>query len=727
MSNRRFACATALVLTAAVLFTCVFMFYPEAVGVTAQGMQMAYEDAIFDRNEIMTVEISVNEEDWANLMANARLEEYITCDISVGGNACYQVGIRCKGNSSLSMVRDERYSFKVKFDEYVSGQTLLGLDEMVLNNTQNDATWMKEYMSYYTMDLVGVDVPLYAFANIYVNGEFWGIYLALEALEESYVMRNYGTNYGNLYKVESMDMGGGNMIGGDGNNARGGGNRQPAVPGVDTEGQTRDMTMPDVGSMPEGVTMPDMGSIPEGMTMPEDMTLPEGADGVVADGAQPADVGGTETADADATTFAAGWGNRANRGLRHMEGGFAMFSGGNGADLIYVDDEIESYSAIFTKTVLKTTTDKDKQRVIEALKGIDDLESDIEDYVDVDSLLRHIAGNAALGNSDSYFGNMMHNYYLYEKDGKVTMLPWDYNLSYGGFGGSADDLINLSIDEPFTSGSLEDRPIMERVLTDDAYKETYYSYLRTIGEFYASGEAAALVDRLDALIRESVELDPTKEYTFEEYEAAITMFKEYLELRGKSVLRQLDGDDTPVDTAGITLATLGSNMGGRGFGGGGGMLNMSFDEESMASMQQAFQAFQETGEMPENMNEMMSEWGLPEDMQEGIAGFLPQGMGGMAQVEAGQAPDSDGGQAFMDAGGEIQPGGEGDAQAFTPPQGDIGQPQGGRDRSITMGQGASAQQGGVSTENLWMLGGCAAAMALAVLIAAKFRTRRFRT
>ncbi|MDO7203576.1 CotH kinase family protein [Paraclostridium bifermentans] len=41
--------------------------------------------------------------------------------------------------------------------------------------------------------------------------------------------------------------------------------------------------------------------------------------------------------------------------------------------------------------------------------------------------------NTFLVNLDSYSGGMYHNYYLYEKDGVSEILPWDLNMSFGGF------------------------------------------------------------------------------------------------------------------------------------------------------------------------------------------------------------------------------------------------------------------------------------------------------
>ena len=44
---------------------------------------------------------------------------------------------------------------------------------------------------------------------ITVNGEPWGLYLAVEGVEDSFLRRNYGTDHGDLYKPDSLSFGGG--------------------------------------------------------------------------------------------------------------------------------------------------------------------------------------------------------------------------------------------------------------------------------------------------------------------------------------------------------------------------------------------------------------------------------------------------------------------------------------------------------------------------------------
>ena len=86
----------------------------------------------------------------------------------------------------------DRYSFKLEFDHYVDGQTCFGLDKLILNNNYADATNMKEALIYDMYQYLGADASLYNYAKLSVNGEYWGVYLALEAVEDSFLLRNYG-------------------------------------------------------------------------------------------------------------------------------------------------------------------------------------------------------------------------------------------------------------------------------------------------------------------------------------------------------------------------------------------------------------------------------------------------------------------------------------------------------------------------------------------------------
>lgn len=163
-----------------------------------------YEE-IFEKDKILDIYVEVSEEDWKSILDNPTAEEYKSAKVTIGDTTFYNVGFRTKGNSSLSSVArsdSERYSFRIKLDKYDKGQNFLGLDEFVVNNMFSDPSYMREYLTYEALREIGADVPLTAFSNVYINGELYGFYLCIEAIDDSFLERNFGDAEGNLYKQE---------------------------------------------------------------------------------------------------------------------------------------------------------------------------------------------------------------------------------------------------------------------------------------------------------------------------------------------------------------------------------------------------------------------------------------------------------------------------------------------------------------------------------------------
>ncbi|MSS63581.1 CotH kinase family protein [Velocimicrobium porci] len=415
---------------------CTYSFYQTRETETS-GVAKDYEASLFDDTKVMSVNIRMDEKNWNEMLENATKEEYYSCDVEINGTTYKNVGIRPKGNTSLTQIASDdttdRYSFKLDFDKYVSGQTCEGLDTLILNNIMSDATYMKEYLSYDLLRFIGVDASLTAFSDIKVNGENWGLYLAIEGVEQSFAERNFGTGFGQLYKPESERL----------------------------------------------------------------------------------------------------RGDRAGKEEQQSSGG---------ADLAYNGDDSSEYSDIFDNAVFKNVSDEDENAVIEALKNLNE-GTNLEEYIDVDEVLRYIAGNVTLVNLDSYFGTMLHNYYLYEQDGKLSMIPWDYNLAFAGFqSNSASDAVNLPIDTVVSGANLEERPMIAKLLAVDEYKEKYHSYLKKIvEEYFENGYFEQKIEVVNQLISSYVKNDATAFYTYDEYEKAVQTLKEFGLLRAESIKGQLDG------------------------------------------------------------------------------------------------------------------------------------------------------------------------------------------
>lgn len=267
-----------------------------------------------------------------------------------------------------------------------------------------------------------------------------------------------------------------------------------------------------------------------------------------------------------------GMNGRPNMG--DMPGGFGGMSSGD-VSLIYSDDEFDSYSNIFdsAKTAI---TSKDKARLIASLKKLNANE-DIEDVVDVEQVIRYFVVHIFVDNFDSYTGSMIHNYYLYEKDGKLSMIPWDYNLAFGGFMSSdATEMVNYPIDTPVSGGSVDSRPMLNWIFQSEEYTALYHSIMQELMDgFFASGEFETLIDETYALIAPYARRDTNGFCTYAEFEQGVNTLKQFCLLRAESIQGQLDGaipstadgqsadSSALIDASSVTLSDMGS------FGGGG--------------------------------------------------------------------------------------------------------------------------------------------------------------
>lgn len=540
-THKNFDKICAVVLVVVLLLTGVCMAFG---GKADGGTTMGYEDKLFDTSSVHKINIVMD--DWDEFISNAQSEEYYACTLEIDGETYKNVAIRGKGNTSLTKVAaygNDRYSFKVEFDRYDSSVTYHGLDKLCLNNIIQDNTYMKDYLCYRLMAEMGVASPLCSYVYVSVNGSDWGLYLAVEGVEESFLQRNYGSDYGELYKPDSQSMGGG----------RGNG---------------------------------------KGFDM-DDLDPAENA----GDNAKPDGKGGGR-------------------------------DGMNSSDdtlLKYIDDDPDSYSNIFDNA--KTDVSKsDKKRLIAALKALSGDEP--ESAVDVDAVIRYFVVHNFVLNFDSYTGSMIHNYYLYEDDGQMQMIPWDYNLAFGAFqsAGGATSLVNYPIDDPVSGGNTSDRPMLAWIFQSEEYTELYHKYFaELISTVFDSGDFVQEFDSVVQMISPYVEIDPTRFCTYEEFETGAQTLREFCLKRAESISGQLDGSigstsdtqerSTLIDAGSLQISdmgTMGSEGGGDGGNGNGGGNNAPPDLPSGNS----------DGTLPDKPN---GDTGIPPAKPDGDTGGAPNG------------------------------------------------------------------------------------------------------
>lgn len=438
-----------------------------------------YTKKLFDTNRIHTLDIAVKDKDWQNMLDNAMDKQYIPCNVVIDGENIKNVAIRPKGASSLlavSMSDSDRVSFKIEFDHYEPSQTYYGLDKLVLNNLIQDNTYLMDYLAYNMMRSAGINSPLASFIWITVNGKDWGLYLAVEGIEDAFAQRNYGNEPGNIYKPDNQNI----LFGENGN--------EP---------------------------------------VPQDHP---------ADQAETMDVNSEKVAD---------------RMIDEDTGGMQDPGiSGDDVSLLYKGEDPDNYPNIFNHAVLGEADRSDKQRLIQSLKQLNE-QKNLSEVLDIDEILRYFAVHNFLINGDSYTGILVHNYYLREYKGKLSMIPWDYNLSFGGMsmsyaqvGNEATSYINAPVDEPVSGGNaaMQSRPMISWIFSNEQYKEAYHKTLSNfITQYFESGRFEELLEKTVNLISPYVKKDPTAFTTYEEFLKGTQTLREFCNLRVQSIRGQLNG------------------------------------------------------------------------------------------------------------------------------------------------------------------------------------------
>jgi spore coat protein CotH len=431
----------------------------------------------FPDDRVLKVRVLMKDEDLKDMRASVQAKEYYRADIWIDDELIKDVAIRTKGSSSLMATSQGgkfRPGLKVDFNFFNQARSYHGVKKLVYNNGFSDPTLMKEFLGYELMAEMGVPTPRACFADLYVNDLHMGVYTQVEVVDGEFVSNHFGDPNGNLYKPE-IAAGRLNWTETD---ALAQAERASTV-STTTTSEAFNVGGGDLGQIIERAG-DDAGWIPGHLD--------------ASGGSTPTTVRG---------------------GLFPGGGGFPGFMN-NSQDYL-------------TSVGLKTNEDKaDYSRLYDLLDVLNAdpagvSAQDLERVLDVDGTLRFLAVSVALVHLDNYIG-MGHNYYLYEDSGVFSIIPWDLNMTFGGFdsGLSEQKIIDFYIDEP-TSAALSNYPLIGQLMDEPEFVATYHGYLQQIiaGPFSAA-RMAARIDQIAAVIRPYVKNDTNLLFSYQAFEQGLS-------------------------------------------------------------------------------------------------------------------------------------------------------------------------------------------------------------
>ncbi len=165
-----------------------------AVATTAAA---AESDALFDQTTLQEIRLRVNARDWQDLRDHYLEDVYVPADLQWRDQIVRNIAIRSRGLSSRSGVKP---GLRLDMNRYVSGQRFLGLKALALDNLVTDPALVREMVAMTLFARMGEPVPREAFARVYVNDGYAGVYAIVEALDTNFLTRTFGRDDGYLFE-----------------------------------------------------------------------------------------------------------------------------------------------------------------------------------------------------------------------------------------------------------------------------------------------------------------------------------------------------------------------------------------------------------------------------------------------------------------------------------------------------------------------------------------------
>jgi spore coat protein H len=157
---------------------------------------------IYDPDAIPKFELTFDAAAMAVLTSLTRetKDTWVHASFKFGGVSFADVGVRTKGAYTFRVL-PQKASLKVKFNKWVKGQKLHGLEELTLNNMVADKTGLDQRLSYHVFRALGLPAQRANTAQVAINGEDYGIYANVETPDENFVARAFGAKGTSLYEV----------------------------------------------------------------------------------------------------------------------------------------------------------------------------------------------------------------------------------------------------------------------------------------------------------------------------------------------------------------------------------------------------------------------------------------------------------------------------------------------------------------------------------------------
>ena len=166
----------------------------------------AQED-FYDIDHIPEIRVTFFQDNWDAVLDQFYidgLEERLFCNVEIDGTLIEGAGIRYKGFSSVSVFYTKN-PFNIKLDYTYPDSAYQGYNKIKLSNVIQDPSFVREALSY---EIARNYMPAGKanFAKLFINGEYWGLYTNVEAVNKRFLSQHFQSTDGSFFKCNPEEL-----------------------------------------------------------------------------------------------------------------------------------------------------------------------------------------------------------------------------------------------------------------------------------------------------------------------------------------------------------------------------------------------------------------------------------------------------------------------------------------------------------------------------------------
>jgi spore coat protein CotH len=169
-------------------------------------------DELFATDALQEIRLFISSRDLQNLRAHYDENTHYAADLQWKDLRIRNIAVRSRGSASRSASKP---GFQIDFDRFVTGQNLVGLQSLVLDNLWQDPSMLRERLAMAFFERMGEPAPRESFGKLYINNEYQGLYGIVEDVSRDFLARAFEKDTGYLFEYRNIRRFYGEYLGDD--------------------------------------------------------------------------------------------------------------------------------------------------------------------------------------------------------------------------------------------------------------------------------------------------------------------------------------------------------------------------------------------------------------------------------------------------------------------------------------------------------------------------------